>query len=307
MRRSGVAVHKPPPLRRGGKIGVVAPAGCVDAELLSAGVQAVRNEGFEVELAPGVHDRKGYLAGDDQKRAHQLESFFCRSDLDAIFCARGGFGSVQLLPHLTPGIGSHPKIFAGYSDVTMLLNWLLQRCGMVTFHAPMVAMDFARGLPRRSSDHLWGTLTGEKWKWKLDVQEVIRPGRVEAEMLGGCLSVLVTTLGTPYEVDTVGKVLFLEDVGEKPYRIERMLTHLKMAGKMERLAGLVFGDFIQCDGEGPRNVPQIIAELFNKAPYPVLMGIPAGHGQENLTLPFGVKMALDGNAGTLSLIEVPVA
>jgi len=307
MRRIGVVVHKPAPLRRGGKIGVLAPAGCVDHNLLAAGVQAVHNEGFEVELAPGVHDRKGYLAGDDEKRARNLESFFRRNDLDAIFCARGGFGSAQLLPYLTPSIASNPKIFAGYSDVTMLLNWLLQRCGMVTFHAPMVAMDFARGLSPRSSDQLWGTLTGENWSWKLNVGEVIRPGRVEAEMLGGCLSVLVTTLGTPYEIDTAGKLLFLEDVAEKPYRIERMLTHLKMAGKLEKLAGLVFGDFTQCEGEGPRNVPQIIAELFHGVPYPVVTGLPAGHGGENLTLPFGVKMALDGNAGTLSLIESPVA
>ena len=232
-----MAVYKPVPLRRGGRIGVVAPAGCVDDELLSAGVQALQQDGFQVELAPGVHDRKGYLAGDDEKRARDLEGFFCRPDLDAIFCARGGFGSIQLLPHLTERIyRSHSKIFAGYSDVTILLNWLLQKCGMVTFHAPMVAMDFARGLTQRSIDHLWGTLTGEKWMWKIEVGEVIRSGKVQAEMLGGCLSVVVTTLGTPYEIDTTGKMLFLEDIGEKPYRVERMLTHLKMAGKLERLA-----------------------------------------------------------------------
>ena len=254
-----------------------------------------------------MHDRKGYLAGDDEKRARDLEAFFCRPDLDAIFCARGGFGSIQLIPHLTERIRSHPKIFAGYSDVTSLLNWLLQSCGMVTFHAPMVAMDFARGLSPRSRDHLWGTLTGEKWMWKIEVGEVIRSGKVQAEMLGGCLSVVVTTLGTPYEIDTTGKMLFLEDVGEKPYRVERMLTHLKMAGKLERLAGLVFGDFTQCNGEGPRNVREIIGELFHEAPYPVVMGIPAGHGRENLALPFGVELALDGDAGTLSLMESPVA
>ena len=303
-----MTVYKPAPLRRsGGRIGVVAPAGCVDDEWLSAGVQALRTEGFEVELAPGIYDRKGYLAGDDEKRARDLEAFFCRPDLDAIFCARGGFGSVQLLPHLTPGVRLQPKIFAGYSDITILLNWLLQRCGMVTFHAPMVGMEFARGLTQRSRDHLWGTLTGEGWRWEIAVGEIIRSGKVEAEMLGGCLSVLVTTLGTPYEIDTHGKLLFLEDVGEKPYRVERMLTHLRMAGKLERLAGLVFGDFTQCDGEGSRDVRGVIRELFDKAPYPVVMGIPAGHGEENLALPFGVKMALDGNAGTLSLIESPVA
>ena len=302
-----MVVHKPAPLKKGGRVGVVAPAGCVNDELLLAGVKALQQDGFQVELAPGVRDRKGYLAGDDEKRAQDLEGFFCRADLDAIFCARGGFGSVQLIPHLTERIRSHPKIFAGYSDVTSLLNWLLQSCGMVTFHAPMVAMDFARGLSPRSRDHLWGTLTGQKWRWKIEVGEVVRSGMAEAEMLGGCLSVVVTTLGTPYEIDTAGKMLFLEDVGEKPYRVERMLTHLQMAGKLNGLAALVFGDFIQCDGEGSRDVRAIIGELFHEAPYPVVMGIPAGHGRENLALPFGVKLALDGDAGTLSLIESPVA
>jgi muramoyltetrapeptide carboxypeptidase len=307
MWRSEVAVVKPAALRPGAKIGVVAPAGCVDNESLSAGVEAIRNEGFEVELAPHILDHKGYLAGDDEKRARDLEAFFCRSDLHAIFCARGGFGSVQLLFHLNPVIGAHPKIFAGYSDVTILLNWLLQRCGIVTFHGPMVAMDFARGLSQRSKDFLWGTLSGDHRMWDVELGEIIKPGRAQAEMLGGCLSVLVTTLGTPYEIDTTGKLLFLEDVGEKPYRVERMLTHLKMAGKFENLAGLVFGDFTECDGEGPRDVRQIIGELFYKAPYPVVMGMPAGHGQENLTLPFGVTMALDGNAGRLALLEPAVS
>ena len=307
MWRSELATIKCAALRKGAKIGVVAPAGCVDNESLFAGVEAIRSEGFEVELAPRILDQKGYLAGDDEQRARDLEAFFCRRDLDAILCARGGFGSVQLLTHLNTAIRAHPKIFAGYSDVTILLNWLFQRCGMVTFHAPMVAMDLARGLSQRSRDFFWGTLTGERRTWKIELGETISSGKAEADMLGGCLSVLVTTLGTPYEVDTVGKLLFLEDVGEKPYRVERMLTHLKMAGKLEGLAGLVFGDFTECDGEGPRGVRQIIAELFHKAPYPVVMGMPAGHGQENLTLPFGVKMGLDGNAGTLSLLESPVS
>jgi muramoyltetrapeptide carboxypeptidase len=136
--------------------------------------------------------------------------------------------------------------------------------------------------------------------------EMIRPGAVEAEMIGGCLSLLVTTLGTPYEIDTRGKLLFIEDVDERPYRIERMLTHLKMAGKLDSVAGVVFGDFTRCEGEGPRSVREIIAEFFHDAPYPVATGLAAGHGIENLTLPFGVKMALDASAATLSLTESPV-
>ena len=298
-------VYKPPPLKRGGRIGIVAPAGCVDPAAVEEGVEAVRKEGFAVELAPNVYRRKGYLAGDELARADDLVNFFQRADIDAIFCARGGFGSMQLLPHMINQL--KPKIFVGYSDITVLLNWFLQKFHMVTFHAPMVAMDIAGGLSERAKEHFWGLLTGEMREWKVELGEIIRPGMIEAEMIGGCLSLLVTTLGTPYEVDTTGKLLFLEDTDEKPYRIERMLTHLKMAGKLDRLSGLVFGDFTRCEGEGTRDVRQVIGELFAKAPYPVVMGMAAGHGQENLALPFGVKMALDGQAGTLSLSESPVA
>ena len=301
-----MAVHKPPALKPGGKIGVVAPAGSVDQEALAAGAAAIRNKGFEVEFSPAVYEGKGYLAGDAGTRAGDLLSFFCRSDIDAIFCARGGFGSIQLLPHLSAELRKYPKIFAGYSDITVLLNWLLQNCEMVTFHAPMVGMDLARGLTERSEEQLWETLSGEKKNWEINLGEIIRPGKSEAVMMGGCLSMLVTTLATPYEINTAGKLLFLEDVGEKPYRIERMLTHLKMAGKLDGLAGVVLGDFTECEGDGPRDVRQVVGEIFAAASYPVVMGLTAGHGAENLTLPFGVKMVLDGNNGTLALNESPV-
>jgi muramoyltetrapeptide carboxypeptidase len=301
-------VCKPPALRAGGRIGVIAPAGCVDADSLARGVNALQADGFKVELSPGVGATKGYLAGDERQRANDLRDFFRRSDIDAIFCARGGFGSIQLIPYLANECTSWPaKIFVGYSDITVLLNWLLQARDMVTFHAPMVAMDMAQGLSRVSREHFWATLTGARNHWTMKLGESIRSGKAEAEMIGGCLSVVVTTLGTPYEVQTSGRLLFLEDIGEKPYRIERMLTHLRMAGKLDGLAGLVFGDFTSCEGEGSRDERQIIGEYFDDAPYPVVMGMPAGHGQENFVLPFGVRMALDGNRSTLSLIESPVA
>lgn len=306
MAKSRSAVHKPYRLKPGDRIGVVAPAGCVAGEELTAGLNAIREQGFELELAPGIHDREGYLAGSRDTRARDLTGFFLRDDIAGIFCARGGFGSVQLLPLLDPEIRRHPKVFCGYSDITILLNWLLQKWGLVTFHAPMVAMDMARGLSDRAKEHFWGVLTGKEQKWSVNLGEALRSGKCEATMVGGCLSLLTTTLGTPYEIDTRKKILFLEDVGEKPYRIERMLIHLKMAGKLDRLAGLVFGDFTQCDGEGPRDVKTVVREMFHDAPFPVAMGMPAGHGAENLALPLGVRMRLDGNEGRLSLIEAPV-
>lgn len=295
------------PLKRGDKIGVLAPSGAVKSGQLSEGVSAIQREGFEVVLAEGITDRKGYLAGEKELRARALEQLFAREDVRAIFCARGGFGSIQLLPLLNPAtIRSHPKIFVGYSDVSVLLNWLIQSCGMVTFHGPMVIMDIARGLKGRSRDQFWETLCGSSDRWFVSGIPIC-PGKkaVQAEMVGGCLSVVVTTLGTPYEIQTRGRILFLEDVGEKAYRIERMLTHLKMAGKLDDVAGVVFGQFTDCElGEG-RGLTEVVEDLFQGVTYPVLSGISAGHGEENFLLPFGVKMVLDGRAGSLSLLESP--
>jgi muramoyltetrapeptide carboxypeptidase len=305
--KSPLAVHKPARLKPGGRIGVLAPAGCVDKGPLATGVKALVAQGFEVELGAHVLAQNGYLAGAAEARAKDLMEFFCRKDIDAVFCARGGFGSMQMLPYLSSELGKHPKIFAGYSDITILLNWLRQFCGMVTFHAPMVAMDFARGLSEFSNSHLWNLLGGQTTAWRFDLGETVRPGKTQAEMMGGCLSLLVTTLGTPYEIDTRGKILFIEDVGEKPYRIERLLTHLKMAGKLDHVSGVLFGDFTNCEGEGARGFKQVIDDLFHDAPYPVATGMKAGHGQENLALPFGVPMKLDGNTATLELLESPVA
>ncbi len=300
-------VHKPSPLAPGARIGVIAPAGGVDRASLLAGITAIEAQDYVVELARGVYQTNGYLAGDASGRALDLMNFFRRDDIAAIFCARGGFGSIQMLEFLTDEVKKHPKIFVGYSDITVLLHWLRVRYGMVTFHGPMVAMDLARGISDRSGEHFWSMVNGRKRTWKLSLGEVVRGGCAEAEMLGGCLSMLVTTLGTAYEIDTRGQILFLEDVGERPYRIERMLTHLKMAGKLDHLAGLVFGDFTRCEGEGPRDVRAVIGDLFAKAPYPVVMGLPAGHGEENLALPFGVRMRLDGGSASLAMLESPVS
>src|SRR5688572_29991013 len=173
----------------------MAPAGCVEQDALLRGVQAIRDRGFEVELSSRILDSKGYLAGDERNRADDLINFFQRSDIDAIFCARGGFGSAQLLPFLIQSnFRPSPKIFAGYSDITILLNWLRHQFGLVTFHAPMVAMELACGVNGRTGEAFWGLLTGDKSEWQVDLGEMIRPGKTEGEMMGGCLSVVVTTL-----------------------------------------------------------------------------------------------------------------
>jgi len=305
--KSPLVVHKPAPLRTGSRIAIVAPAGCVRETELMAGIEAIRSQGFEPVWSDDVLARKAYLAGDERLRARDLLQAFRRDDVDGIFCARGGFGSMQLLPLLAQERKIPVKIFAGYSDITTLLNWFYQYRAMVAFHAPMVAMDLAKGISGRTHQQFWGTLTGAvESQWNLPLGRVIRPGVAEAPLMGGCLTLLAASLGTPYEIDTRGHILFLEDVGEKPYRLERLLTQLKLAGKFAALAGVVLGDFTDCDASGPRDIGAIVAEIFDGAPYPVVMGLAAGHGDENLTLPLGVAMRLDGDNARLALLESPV-
>ena len=297
---------KPPPLRPGDTIGVIAPAGAVYEDLLARGVRALEASGFRVVLAEGILARKGYLAGSEQQRAETLERFFLRDDIAAIFCARGGFGSIQLLPALDPDlIRAHPKIFVGFSDVTALLNWMSQRCGVVVFHGPMVAVEFAGELEGGVSSGFWDALTGKRRLWQIKGSGVLRSGGapVRGTLAGGCLSVLVTTLGTPYEIDTAGKIVFLEDVGERPYRIERMLTHLRMAGKLDHVAGIVTGAFNDCESGAERDVTEVLADVFADAPYPVVTGLPCGHATPNTLLPIGLNAELDGRNGVLMLVE----
>ena len=297
---------KPPPLRPGDTIGVIAPAGAVYEDLLARGVRALEASGFRVVLAEGILARKGYLAGTEQQRAETLAHFFERDDIAAIFCARGGFGSIQLLPALDPGlIRAHPKIFVGFSDVTALLNWMSQCCGVVVFHGPMVAVEFAGELEGGVSSGFWDALTGKRRLWQIKGSGVLRAGSgpVRGALAGGCLSVLVTTLGTPYEIDTAGKIVFLEDVGERPYRIERMLTHLRMAGKLDHVAGIVTGAFNDCESGAERDVTEVLADVFADASYPVVTGLPCGHATPNTLLPIGLTAELDGRNGVLMLVE----
>jgi len=297
---------KPRALRCGDTIGVVAPAGVVCRDRLGEGVQKLEARGFRVELAHDILERCGYLAGSAKERAATLSAFIQRDDIHAVFCARGGFGSIQLLPYLDPvSFRSHPKIFVGFSDVTVLLNWFVERCGLAAFHGPMVAVEFPKGLDEAAGALFWRALMGGEENWQLQGSAVIHrgKGKVSAPLKGGCLSVIVTTLGTPYEVDTSGSILFLEDVGERPYRVERMLTQLKMAGKLDQLAGVVTGSFDGCEASEGKTIDELLWETFGHSGYPVVTGLPCGHCTANWLLPFGIPAELNGHTGTLTLTE----
>ncbi len=304
------AIVKPPALRPGDTIGVVAPAAAVDREYLERGVGTLSAMGFRVKVSRHVLDRAGILAGSDRDRAGEVAAFFRDPEVRAIFGARGGYGCGRLLPLIDfATITRTPKIFLGFSDATFLLNALVDRSAIACFHGPMVAMDFARGLTPRSRDHLMRLLSGDAEGCELEAREVVHKGVAEGQLIGGCLSVVVASLGTPWAPNFDGRILFLEDIGEKAYRIDRMLVQLRQAGALERVAGVVFGAIRPVEGSEQERalIAEFIADQTAGLGCPVLFGIEAGHGTENLTLPFGVCVRLDGGSRRLIISEAAVS
>ncbi len=296
-------MRKPAMLRPGDTIGVVAPAGATEAAAVTAGVHVLERAGYRVRLGDSVFKRMGFLAGNDAERAADLIGMFVDPEIRAIFAARGGYGSGRLLPHFDPEVArSHPKIFVGYSDLTFLLTQIVQQAELVVFHGPMVV-----GLAQHpdAGAGILGMLSGDRRAWNLSAQSIVQPGTAEGVLTGGCLSVVVATLGTPYEIQTNGRLLFLEDVNEKPYRVDRMLTQLRHAGKLSDVAGVIFGEMPGCVAD-PREtvtVRDVIAQAFATARYPVAMGMPIGHGVDAATLPLGIRARLAGER--LTLLESP--
>lgn len=302
-------MRKPPRLRLGDIIGVVSPAAAVGEEKLRRGCATLEQLGFGVRLGDHVLDRHRYLAGTDENRIHDLSTLWADPEVKTIICSRAGYGSGRLLPHLSfPTFAHTPKIFLGYSDVTLLLNVLVQQSGLVCFHGPVVAGEFADGLTPRSQAHLLNLLTTGFGEPSLAFSTTLRTGVRAGRLVGGCLSVLVATLGTPFALDPDDAILFIEDIGEKPYRIDRMLTQLKQAGKLDNLAGVIFGEMKSCRGEtsDPTLLLSVIDDLFAEYDYPVGFGLPAGHEGENFTLPLGIQVRLDTALQTLTFLEPAV-
>ena len=296
---------KPPPLRAGDTVGVVASAAAVDREYLERGVRELARQGYRVKVSERALARDRILAGTDEERASELMRFFRDPEVRAIFAARGGYGAGRLLPLIDFDLLRRtPKIFVGFSDQTFLLNAIAELSRMVCFHGPMVAKDVAGGISARSMLHLRRLLAGELDGFDLQAAEAIHPGVAQGEVIGGCLSIVVAMLATPYAPDFTGKILFLEDTGEKAYRIDRMLVQLRQSGALGKVAGVVFGG-MRSPGDSEaeqRLIRQFAAEQTAALDAPVLWGIEAGHGTENFTLPLGLQARLDATACRVSLI-----
>lgn len=299
-------------IRPGDAVGVVAPSGVVEEARLEAGVRVLEDLGWRVVVGDAVLARRAYLAGSDAERGADLQRMLDDPDIRGVFCARGGFGSQRLVPSLDlAGIREAPKPVVGYSDATALLA-ALARAGVVGIHGPMVAADMARGLSARSLRHLARLLGEPDYGWEAEAPVAIRPGKARGRLAGGCLSVLVTTLGTPWAPDLRDTVVFLEDVHEWPYRLDRLLTQLRQSGSLDHVAGVVFGTMETCRTLDGVCAEDVVRAAFAAAPYPVALGIPAGHALaatnvENLALPLGVQVELDTDAGRLVALEPAVA
>jgi muramoyltetrapeptide carboxypeptidase len=282
-------------------VGVVAPAGVVDEQSLERGVAALESSGLRVRLGDTVLARHGYLAGEDESRAADWHSMIDDGDVAAVLCARGGYGSGRLLSRLDVArLRARPKAFVGHSDLTFLLDDCLQRAGVVTFHGPMVS-----GLAEQPEglENLLALLDGEPLP-AIEAPEVWRDGEAEGIVAGGCLSIVAAMVGTPYQLDTRDLLLFLEDVNERPYRVDRMLTQLRQAGALDEVAGLVFGEMPGTFAEGDPCLRDVVLDVCGNLDCPIVAGVPSGHGRGTLTLPFGVRAHLSG--GQLSFLEPAV-
>ncbi len=291
-------------IRRGDAVGVVAPSGVVVEARLKAGIGVLEQLGLRVVVGESALARRAYLAGSDVERRTDLQRMLDDPGIRGVFCARGGFGSQRLVPSLDlSAMRRTPKPVIGYSDATALLS-ALAGAGVVGFHGPMVAADMARGLTPASLRHLDRLLGDPEYRWTADVPVIIRPGRARGRLAGGCLSVLVTLLGTPWAPDLDDAIVFLEDVHEWPYRLDRLLTQLRQSGCLDRAAGVVFGTMEACRALDGVCALDVVREAFADAPYPVALGLHAGHTVaetevENLALPLGVEVELDADAGRL--------
>ena len=284
---------RPAALRPGDTVGIIAPSGAIEPDALEAGCAWLLHRGYQPFYLPSILDRDWYFAGSTARRLDEFHQMFARPGVKAIICARGGYGCNYLLPSIDLDVvRSNPKIFCGCSDVTTLLTYLCDAAGMVTFHGPMLNIDVR---PDGVDDKSWlaAITSGKACQLEFGGNEVqaLVAGRAEGMLYGGCLSLLCSSLGTPYEIETRGTILFVEDLAEPAFRIDRMLMHLKLAGKFDGVRGVIFGEMLNCGPRGAQDytLQEVVQRVLGDLGIPVAYGLKSGHvSRGNTTLPFGV-------------------
>jgi muramoyltetrapeptide carboxypeptidase len=306
---------KPPALMPGDTVGIVAPASPIQRNLLDAGCLALFRMGYKPFFLDSIFEQDLYFAGSAKRRARELEEMFRKPEVKAIICARGGYGCNYLLEEFDLNVvKEHPKIFVGYSDATTLLTWFTDSAKLVTFHGPMITRDFddAADLLHVPS---WKSALEGKAQWEIAAVpgsgiEPIVAGNAEGTLYGGCLSMLAASIGTPYAVRTDDTILFIEDIGAKPFQVDRMLMQLKLAGKFAGVRGIIFGEMLNCVQQHDQGykLQEVVQRVVGDLGVPVAYGLRSGHvSKQNITLPFGVRAKLHvADSVRLSILESSV-
>ncbi|MBR2942032.1 MAG: LD-carboxypeptidase [Clostridia bacterium] len=304
-------------LKPGDTIGLIGPSGAVRKEgAVDRAIAYMQEIGYKVKVGESAHAKYGYLSGLDELRAKDLCAMFADPEVDAILCTRGGYGTMRMLDMLDYDvIRNNPKVFIGFSDITALHIAFLNRCNLVTFHGPMATSwndCFPDGFTRPAFER--AVAKAEPLGRLINApdyheRKTVNPGSAEGVLVGGNLSLIAGTIGTPYEIDTKGRILFIEEVGERTYCVDRMLTQLRLAGKFEDCAGVVFGDFTDCPVEYPEfglTLEEVIRDIAAPCGKPIFTGMQVGHISPQLTLPFGVMARMDADERTLEILESAV-
>jgi muramoyltetrapeptide carboxypeptidase len=314
---------RPKVLKKGDTVGLVTPSTYVSSpDEIATALRTAEYFGLKVKMGANVRKRHGYLGGSIAERAADVNAMFADPEVKAIFAIRGGYGSAQILPALDyEAIARHPKIFQGYSDITAMHLAIHQRTGLVTFHGPVMLSGFSNYTIEHFRRALFetkpvGAVTNPIESNPLrpnHTLRAVRGGVATGPIVAGNLTLISTTMGTPYEIDTRGKILCLEDVGEEPYAMDRMLTQLRLAGKLDAAAGIVFGECARCTPREFRpgfdstfSLGEIVDDILGGLKIPVLAGLTFGHTADQLTLPLGCRATLDADKGTLTIEEAGV-
>lgn len=302
---------RPKKLGPGDYVGVVAPAGVVDSEILDKGLSSLKLMGLTPILGKHVLSRHRFCAGTDKERAKDLMTMIADKKIKAVFCARGGYGVNKVIPHLDLNtIRRNPKIIVGSSDITLLLLYLNQKGALVTFHGPMIAGSFGRHPMKKSKKQFYRLLIGDETGKKLTSPQarIFKSGIARGPITGGCLTLLCRSLKTPWEIQTRGKILLIEDVNEAPYRIDGMFWQLRQAGKFDGVKGIVLGEMINC--QAPKgagwSLDDVLRDVFADCSFPIVSNFPVGHGTEMWTVPFGVDATLDAGSKSIEFKDCGV-
>lgn len=297
-------------LKKGDTIGIIAPASCTSYEKVLEAKKNIENMGYRVILGECTKKAWYSYAGTDEERAKEINDFFKNKEIDAIICMRGGYGCNRLVELVDfQIIKENPKIFIGYSDITTLHMAINEKTGLVTFHGPMAVSNFLNGYNEETYRHFMEVLSVPQEKRELKNfsknLEIINSGKCQGKIVGGNLATLIATLGTEYDLDYNGKILFLEEIGEKTYKIDRFLNQLKKHGVFEKIKGVILGDFRNCppDSEKDMSLLEVFYDYFRDLRKPVVFNFESGHSEPMLTLPLGALCEIDGDNRKITILE----